>query len=459
MRLVCSLALILSLLVGVQSVHLPLRARTSQVGNRARRSLLVREEEARLNRLSRVRRASLGGTVSVSDSNDFEYFVDVELGGHSVTVQIDTGSSDLWVATDDDDGFNITTQTAEIDYVSGSAEGPVTFGDLSIAGITVSQQAFIRVPPSSAFPSSKGLIGLGPSSGSVIFQTVANNDALPPLDRAFDSAGNASESFITVRLGRTADPAVKPTGDLTIGELLSGFENITSTPKLTVNKLPSKAAGDQHWQTLLDENGIIGPNGQPIVTPTNASANLSATANNQLSFIFDTGFTLPQVPSYISDAIYGNITGAAKQNIKSLGEVYVLPCNAEVNVTFVFGGQKIPIHPLDTNLAGFQDNGGNDICVGSFQPALPGVQSAFEDGNLGMAFLRNVYMLINFGDLVNGTTAAAGNPYIQLLPTTDPATAHQEFVAVRINSANSAHRASIGLALSVATALVWALAF
>lgn len=51
--------------------------------------------------------------------------------------------------------------------------------------------------------------------------------------------------------------------------------------------------------------------------------------------------------------------------------------------------------------------------------------------------VRNVYILINFGDFVEGSTSATAPPYIQLLPTTDPATAHQDFVKVMLNGVDT----------------------
>jgi hypothetical protein len=45
--------------------------------------------------------------------------------------------------------------------------------------------------------------------------------------------------------------------------------------------------------------------------------------------------------------------------------------------------------------------------------------------------VRNVYILIDYGDFVDGTSVTA-NPYIQLLATTEPTEAHQDFVNVRL---------------------------
>ena len=52
-------------------------------------------------------------------------------------------------------------------------------------------------------------------------------------------------------------------------------------------------SGSQHWQTLIDENGILGPDGQPIALTTV----VDKTSNGKkLTAVFDTGFSLTQVP-------------------------------------------------------------------------------------------------------------------------------------------------------------------
>jgi len=73
------------------------------------------------------------------------------------------------------------------------------------------------------------------------------------------------------------------------------MENITDQPRLAVKTVPSSRSGNQHWQVLLDPDGIIGPDGQPIHYRTKVS---STKNTSQLTAIFDTGFTFNQVPRY-----------------------------------------------------------------------------------------------------------------------------------------------------------------
>jgi hypothetical protein len=97
---------------------------------------------------------------------------------------------------------------------------------------------------------------------------------------------------------------------------------------------------DQHWAALLDE--IIGPDGQPI----RLDSIVDHTPDGELVAVLDTGFTLPQVPRAVSDAIYGRVQGAEYSTKYGW---WLIPCAQELNISFVFGGVTFPVHPLDTS--------------------------------------------------------------------------------------------------------------
>jgi len=158
---------------------------------------------------------------------------------------------------------------------------------------------------------------------------------------------------------------------LTIGTVTSGLEAILDAPKLpALHDQFSPLA--QHWLTLLDANGIIGPDGQRIQTQTSIP-NPTAGTPDQLHVMFDSGFSIPQLPGYIVDAIYGKIPGAKffadgsdlDPGLDGLENIYRIPCDYEVNVSFVFAGQEFPISPLDLSidLEG-QDQSGEEVCIG-----------------------------------------------------------------------------------------------
>jgi hypothetical protein len=49
----------------------------------------------------------------------------------------------------------------------------------------------------------------------------------------------------------------------------------------------------------------------------------------------------------------------------------------------------------------------------------------------GMAFLRNVYLLTNYGDFIDGDPGNIADPYIQMMGTTNTTTMHSEFLVQR----------------------------
>ena len=149
----------------------------------------------------------------------------------------------------------------------------------------------------------KGLIGLGPSRSSNIRDTINSRDGDPVLDRIFLS-NTSTPNYLTTLLGRSDDPTDPYPGDITIGELIPGFENVTTMPKLPVTELSVRAQNDQHWQILLDKGGITGPDGQVI------NVTSIVDGGQRLSAIFDTGFSFTQVPGQVADSIYVRIPGA-----------------------------------------------------------------------------------------------------------------------------------------------------
>ncbi|KAH9984885.1 aspartic peptidase domain-containing protein [Russula vinacea] len=344
----------------------------------------------------------------LENNGNLQYTVNIILGGQPIQVLIDTGSSDLWVSTPIAAAIDTGIQSG-INYDIGEVTGEVKTAQLEFLGYTIPDQAFIEITPTSNTPAlganGVGLMGLGPNSGSRIYASLNNQpQGESVLDRTFQRYRNLNHlswHFLTVLLGR--------------------LESIINQPQVPVPILPTFESEDQHWQVLLDEDGIIGPDGQPILVTTGVQ---STTNPNQLTAVFDTGFSFPQVPSEVSDAIYSGIPGASLQNVDGFGVTWVIPCDAEIDIAFKIGGQTYPVHPLDTN-AVIRTNSNGQICVGAFQPISSGKSSTY-DLILGMAFLRNAYLLVNYG-------VYRDDPYIQLLSVTDPTAAHADFVNVRLN--------------------------
>lgn len=194
---------------------------------------------------------------------------------------------------------------------------------------------------------------------------------------------NTPNSF-DVALDRADDLDDTSTGTFLIGEHATGYETITSQPKL-----PRLFPG--RWTAGLQGMNVQG-NSIPIPT-----SNVSGAPSGQIVMLLDTGFSLPPLPPPMVDAIYSTIPGAV-QFTENPALQWIVPCNGSTNVTFNFGGIDYSIHPLDLTIVDvlpLADSNGNPtnvtFCFNAFQyftfdAALEGF-----DGAMGDSFLRNVY--------------------------------------------------------------------
>jgi len=170
--------------------------------------------------------------------------------------------------------------------------------------------------------------------------------------------------------------------------------------------------------------------GQAVDLPTPTVIGLDKSVG-----LIDTGTSNILVPLTVVRAIYGQIVGAQTFLANPRTEVWVLPCGViPPSLTFVVGGQQIPIHPLDLNIVGgvFETPSGGlvTICFGGVIATEP-VAGEF-DFVLGTPFLRNVYTLFDYGDeITNSSSTSSQSPTIQFLSITAPLQAATEFNQTR----------------------------
>lgn len=264
----------------------------------------------------------------LDNAQNLKYFANMSLGGNYYSVEIDTGrqeintllpfydlqllfSSDLWMSGDVPNS-NDTGVSASVQYAVGGVNGKVKTAPLTFLNYSVPDQAFsmfrnlslstaptrillVQVNASSAYPAGQGLIGLGPNVGSNVHDALKKQpQGDTVLDRIFRQDPNTPNT-LTVLLSRSYNPTEQYSGEITVSEILPGMQNISDQPKLTVRTVPSSRSGGQHWQVLLDPNGIIAPDGQPIALSSKVSSTMNSSS---LTVMFDTGFSLNQVPKY-----------------------------------------------------------------------------------------------------------------------------------------------------------------
>jgi hypothetical protein len=98
----------------------------------------------------------------------------------------------------------------------------------------------VQVTPDKTNPQGLGLLGLGPNQGSNVYSALdSSSSGAAVVDRIFRQ-NTSTPNFISVLLGRYDDPTDTFPGDITVGDILQGYENITSQSKLEVTQRPSK---------------------------------------------------------------------------------------------------------------------------------------------------------------------------------------------------------------------------
>ncbi|TFY61247.1 hypothetical protein EVJ58_g4630 [Rhodofomes roseus] len=361
---------------------------------------------------------------SVVNFQDTVYATNMTIGGQDLLIQLDTGSSDLWVNLEagEIEFTNTTDLPAEEAYGIGHITGTIQFANAELGDNIVPNQAFMNVSNATSFSTIfndgvRGILGLAFDAGSTVQGTIAQvygEDST--LGRSFLSNlfnQNTTKPLFTVQLGRTDDPQYTAEGAFTIGEYLPDYDEVQDMPKL--HRFPNNGTGAApRWSTVMSGMTI---NGEPF--QFNASG-VPDTPEGSVVAVLDTGFTFPPIPGPAVEAIYSGIQGAYYDTNSSL---WIVPCNKAANVEFQFGDMSVPIHPLDLTTIVTINN--TEVCVNTFRPSTFPVNNQF-DLVLGDAFLKNVYVSFNYGDM-----SADAVPFMQIMPTTDMDAATKEFASVR----------------------------
>lgn len=325
---------------------------------------LQRAAERDMNAVSYDKRAT-GSVVANSDKHDLAYLCDVTIGtpGQRLTLDFDTGSSDLWVfSTETPNGGNhnlydpsssstakkMDGETWKIAYVDGSnCSGDVYSDVVTIGGLAVQNQAVEsaqQVSQQFANGDSDGLVGLGFSSSNTIRpdqQKTWLDNVVPQLDSA----------LFTVDFKHDAP------GSFLFGAVHSEAQNISYT---------SVDSSRGYW-------GFT-----------------STTSGNQIAGIADTGTTLLLLDSSIVDQYYQQVPGAS---VDSSQGGYTFDCSTQLpGFDFSVGGGQITI---PGSLLNYGD-AGNGKCFGGLQSNNGG------DNIFGDIALKAAYVIFDIGNMQLG---------------------------------------------------------
>ncbi|KAI5481256.1 hypothetical protein MNV49_004876 [Pseudohyphozyma bogoriensis] len=368
-------------------------------------------------------------SVSLTNYEDSEYYAQITVGtpASDFYVVVDTGSSDLILATSPCEGCESTTplytpsnsstsassgSTFSITYGSGSASGTVYTDTVSIAGYAVSKQGFAACDTMDNIVDGdiSGLLGLGWSS-------IANSGATPLLENIANGGNLSSEVFSFAFKTYSETGNIQETaagGTMVIGAVDTGL-----------------FSGEINW---ID---VVQPEGYWMIPLQGLSAqgsDLSVTAD---AVAIDTGTSLIGAPTTACQAVYEQLGGQAISLSGSSG-YYSYPCSTNVNVTMTFGGVQYSI-PSDNFNSGYVTSSGSE-CLGALfeydttESVSSGSGSGYASSTsttptwiVGDSFLNGVYSAFRFSPTASigfatlGSGGSAGNGSDSTATTTSSA--------------------------------------
>ncbi|KAG2071567.1 acid protease [Suillus decipiens] len=332
---------------------------------------------------STTKKRSTGYNLIVDQLYDSSYYGSLAIGTPAVSfdVILDTGSSDLWVASStcgtscgsiatynpsSSSTFQNLSTPFDIQYVVGYAAGYVAQDIVQMAGFSVSNQGFAVVDSmSDGFLTSpvSGLLGLAweslASSGQMpLWQTLASSNT-------WDSALFAFQ--LTRYKNDTTAQELEPGGVLTMGYTNSSLYT-GSIDYIDIPGTPS------YWYI-------------PLTTLTVQGNSISITSGTTAAI--DTGTTNIAGPASSIEAIYAQIPDSQPATGEWEG-YYSFPCSTTVNVELSFGGTNWSISAADF---AFTQTSSTE-CIGAFFEADTG--SGSPSWIIGDAFLKNVYSVFRY---------------------------------------------------------------
>ncbi|PCH41241.1 acid protease [Wolfiporia cocos MD-104 SS10] len=364
--------------------------------------------------------SSSGDALDLTTVHDLLYIANVTIGGIEYPVQVDTGSSDLWVKGSSHPIPNVKQETSityNMTYGIGWAYGNVSYADVEFAGIEVANQAFMDVSSASNPALSygaDGIIGLGFDSLSTIDALVNHSGADTGRTFLYNAfAQDKSEpNFISFTLQDDADQYDTVQGYFSIGEYEPQYTDVKNSPKIST----WPEAYPIRWTVLL-EALLVGSKAVSVSTTVNGAP------SNRAVVDLDSGTSYTYAPTEICNAIYGDVEGAEYH--ADMG-MWVVPCSAEVDIALQFDGTVYPINPLDVTPVNIDNK---SQCIGTFIPQSVSVGGGEFDWLIGDNVLRSMYAVYDFGDY--DSSGNRGNPYVQLLSLVDPDKASVAFHSIR----------------------------
>ncbi|KAG8741863.1 hypothetical protein FRC10_002324 [Ceratobasidium sp. 414] len=414
------------------------------------------------------------------------YSVPLSVGasGSSFMMQVDCGSSDLWLASTSCKssacqragtglyGWSSTTvdstTVAGFNYLSGYIQGSIVWDNIQLGGYNLTNQALcefrletsivpvadnkihavsaVEVDDEQLSSHFAGLIGLALERNSVIAHKADDEGLQLPATtfstNIFTGATPPTSRIIGVSLERPGQANSGTPSLLSIGRhpasLVPDPSKISYAPlngntywRVQVTQISAGIPGD--WSGSLSSSkrgleprGAYGPGSNHNLVL--GSSQVAGARSIWPLAILDTGGARIITSRSLANAFWGAYgVGPASDGM------YYVSCQKPLNVSIQIGGTDYAIHPLDMSyIASSDPNSGN--CIGAWQ-ASDALSSA--DLVLGAAFMRNVYTVLQYDTPITGATQAKYDPYnsrpqLGLMSLTKWEVALQDFYRVRV---------------------------
>ncbi|KAF9049443.1 aspartic peptidase domain-containing protein [Rhodocollybia butyracea] len=387
------------------------------------------------------RRGDVSGEIGLGDDSDLLYSVPIQLGPTLTVVQLDTGSSDLWVTSSactattcgtisspsyQLSSFNASGSSVTMNYGDSTtgthASGPIGFDTATLAGIAIPVHPFTAVNSTTNTviqDGAAGIFGLGFPAGSDIQAAVvqAQSGSLDPTDSFLNgtyqygpllsriAASNQLESDVfSISLQRSAIDVGIDNGTLTLGKLPDGVDNSTLTwvPVRLYDasegglSAPTFAPNEVYpfrWE--IDIDGVY-LDGKLLANSTIPAT--GGVSNTRVSALIDTGNSIIRGPTDVVNNVLTTVS--PNYNPSSANAVAELPCTAAHTLAFQIGGQMFPIDPRDfisdstaTNTKTCQASN----IVGTDPPSV----GALFRWSLGDPFMKSTLVAFHYGNLTH----------------------------------------------------------
>lgn len=386
----------------------------------------VSDDHIRRAHLSRRATGSVSLPLYNADSK-LLYFANITIGtpGQKLSLQIDTGSSDIWTETSNsqlcqgrgdpcattgtyDNSTSSTYKYVNSDFEIQYADGTQAAGDYAketfqIGNAKVTGQEFgVGVEATST----EGVMGVGFPSNEAIVAT-AGQGTYPNLVDTMVSQGLIASRTYSLYLDDIDD---------SVGNILFGGVD-TDKFSGTLSTFPINTDS-----TGVASQFVITLSGLSVTAPGSSTSGVGSSSLYPLSVLLDSGSSYMSLPSEMVTSI-ASAMGASYSN--TLGGFILPNCDQQYSsgtLDFFFSGfeLKVPysefiVNPTATDGTFFKYNSGENVCMIG---AIPG--SSQQIAVLGDTFLRSAYVVYDLDNQeisLGQTVFNATSSNIQAIPS------------------------------------------